>query len=311
VFSLLKKAHQAGVRAGIAMSADAAAIVRVRRKGVSRPCIEQCERVALRNEEPLDLSALVAADAARVKICVALHADTYQLVQVEAPEVLPAELRAAVRWRLRDVINFNLDDAVVDVFEIPDQSRRAQKKMMFAVAARTAAVQSVVQGLSRQVRSLDAIDTPELCLRNVSALLPQDQKGVALLALSEGSAQLIVTRQGVMYLTRRIDLSRRFQQRADDAPYDIDAESVALELQRSLDYYESNFDQAPIGDLVIAPTGERARDLARNLRDQSSLRIGLLALEEVLDVAPGVNAELDWLQLVALGAALRTDTIEL
>jgi MSHA biogenesis protein MshI len=39
-------------------------------------------------------------------------------VQVETPEVLPSEMRAAIRWRLKDAINFNVDEASVNVFEI-------------------------------------------------------------------------------------------------------------------------------------------------------------------------------------------------
>lgn len=318
MFSLLKKAQHNGVRAGIAIDSDAAALVSVRRRNGALPRVEFCSRQPLAGAAPVDLAPLLnGAGLARAKISVALHTDAYQLVQVEAPEVLPAELRAAVRWRLRDVINFHIDDAVVDVFEIPDQSRRTQK-MMFAVAARSGPVQTLVDALSHQARGFDVIDIPELCLRNVSSLLPQDQKGVALLALGETFGQLVLTRQSVLYLTRRIEFARRYDSSADSTAAEsatgsqpIDAENLALELQRSLDYYESHFDQPPITDLIIAPTSERASTLATALTDQSSLRIGLFNVAEVLEAAPGVTLDLDWLQLVALGAALRTDAVEL
>jgi hypothetical protein len=89
-----------------------------------------------------------------------------------------------------------------------------------------------------------------------------------MLALNENYAQLVTTRQGVLYLTRRIDIARRFEPRAQArSETELDAGALALELQRSLDYYESHYDQTPIGDLVIAPGGEtraaRRRSLAR------------------------------------------------
>ena len=74
--------------------------------------------------------------ARRAATCGVVDADNYQIVQVEAPEVLLSEMRAAVRWRLRDAISFKVDDAAVDVFEIPESARRTQTRMLFAVAAR-------------------------------------------------------------------------------------------------------------------------------------------------------------------------------
>src|SRR4029450_12132281 len=133
---------------------------------------------------------------------------------------------------------------VFDVFEIPDPPRRTNARMMFAVAARSQAIQRVANLISPVARGFDVVDIPELCQRNLSALLPQDQKGVALLTLSDRFAQLVLTREGVLYLTRRIDLA--------------DSGALALEVQRSLDYYESHYDHSPITHLVLAPGDERA-----------------------------------------------------
>jgi MSHA biogenesis protein MshI len=248
--------------------------------------------------------------AARAATCAVIDGDDYQIVQVEAPEVLPSEMRAAIRWKLRDAISFSVDEAAVDIFEIPDTVRRTQTKMLFAVAARESAIQRVSGALKPAARGFNAIDIPELCLRNLSALLPQDAKGVATLAINEKFAQLVVTRQGVMYLTRRIEFDRggfnpHAQQRGDSP--DIDAASLALELQRSLDYYESHYDQTPIGDLVIAPVTERVQKLATDLKNETSLRIAVLDARELFTVYKPGELITDWQCLMALGAALRTD----
>jgi MSHA biogenesis protein MshI len=315
VFSLLKKAQSGGSRAGLMLAGETVALARVRRRSGTRPMLERCLQAPLSAAIETDLAQLIQSEGlARARISASLNSDDYQLVQVEAPDVLPAELRAAVRWKLRDVINFHIDDAVVDVFEIPDQSRRGQARMMFAVAARSGAVQRVASSINRHARGFDVIDIPELCLRNLSSLLPQDQKGVALLVLGAGFGQLVLTRQGVLYLTRRIDFARRYDismnQDGGNAS-GIDAASLALELQRSLDYYESHFDQTAIGDLVIAPTGKRASDLAAALANETGLRISLMQIEELFDVSEPIKDELTWPQLVAIGAALRTDSVEI
>ncbi len=240
----------------------------------------------------------------RVAFSAVARSDDYQLVQIEAPEVQPAELRAAVRWPLRDVINFNVDDAVVDVFEIPDQSRRSRGKMMFAVAAKSSAIQDLVRAVSPLAPRLDVIDIPELCLRNIGALLPQDHKGLALLSLGPTAAQLILIRQGVIYLTRRVEYDSHD---GNDSGPVMDPARLALELQRSLDYYESHYDHPAIGDLVLMSDDARASRLAVALTNETSLQIDVLDLTGALELAAAIDPQTAAPCLLAIGAALRSD----
>jgi MSHA biogenesis protein MshI len=314
LLSLLSKTQRHGPRAGIMISDHSAAIAVVRRRAGQRPIVEHCAVHECENNESVEQAlrrCVAKLGLARASVFAVASADDYQLVQVESPEVQPAELRAAIRWRLRDVINFHIDDAVVDVFEIPDQSRRSQTKMLFAVAARSAAVQRLVSALAPLARDFDVIDIPELCLRNVSALLPQDQKGVATLLLGDRYAQLILTRQGVLYLARRIDYSRGYELEGQQGSNSIDAAALALELQRSLDYFESNYDQTPIGDLILAPGGTRSAQLATRLQSETSLRISQLDLSDLVDGSEALGAELHPDCLLALGAALRVESTAL
>lgn len=308
--SLFRKVKQSGVRAGLAMANGGFALAAIKQRANAKPVVEHLATHATEggDTEKTLAAAIGSLQLQRARMSAVIGTEDYQLVQVEAPEVLPSELRTAVRWRLRDVITFHIDDATVDVFEIPDQSRRAQK-MMFAVAARNDAVKQIVNVVTPHVSGFDVIDIPELCLRNLSSLLPQDEKGVALLVLEQNSAHLVLTRQGVLYLTRRIDLGRGYS--IDGADTDIDASALALELQRSLDYYESNYDHPPIAEMAIAPASERAARLAAALKNESSLRINLFDLSSLVEAPQGLPTEITWPMLLALGAAMRTDTVEL
>jgi MSHA biogenesis protein MshI len=307
---LLQKALRPDARAGIALADGSFALAIVRRTGDGKPSIDHCATHAAPGDPVPTLKvALDKLRVGRAPICAVIGNDDYQIVQVEAPDVLPAEMRAAIRWRLRDVINFEVDEAVVDVFETPDPVRRTQGKMLFAVAARDASIQRISAVIRAAAKGFDSIDIPELCLRNLSALLPQDHKGVAMLALNDRFAQLVITRQGVMYLTRRIDTGRFGHDGRNGLA--IDAAALALEIQRSLDYYESHYDQTPIGDLVIAPAEAGAHNLANELKNETSLRVGMLNIGEIFQVPNGGEVATDWPTLMALGAALRDDKVEL
>jgi MSHA biogenesis protein MshI len=308
---LFKKVRSTNSRAGIALAEGSFALVVIKRESEAKPTIEYCATHAIGADRVSEFkSNLDKAGAAKIPMCAVVDGDDYQLVQVEAPEVLPSEMRAAIRWKLKDAINFNVDEASVDVFDIPEPARRTQSKMLFAVAARESAIQRIATALKPHAKGFDAIDVPELCLRNVTACLPQDAKGVAMLAVHDGFAQLVITRQGIMYVARRIDtrggggFNPHVQKEERSG---IDAGALALELQRSLDYYESHYDQTPIGDLVIAPADDAARALASGLKEETSLRISVLDAREHFNVFKSGELITDWPSLMALGAALRVE----
>src|ERR1700683_2405886 len=57
-----------------------------------------------------------------------------------------------------------------------------------------------------------------------------------------------------------------------------DIESVVLELQRSLDYYERHFDQPPITRIAVSPSGKRASLLAADLGGETGFQVETLDL---------------------------------
>lgn len=314
MFSFIRRGRVTGLRAGVAVSDREVAVAVVRRAAGRRPVIVNCVSQPAAEGYP-DLAverALQDLELGRTPVSAVIGAGDYQIVQVEAPDVPAAELRQATRWRLRDQFDFPIDSATIDLFEVPATARRGRARTLFAVAAHGGAVESIGGALTRATPCFDVIDIPELCQRNLSALLPQDQKGLALLVLREQFAQLVLTRNGLLYLTRRFELGQRTtgalldaEGSTGEAP--IDSASLALELQRSLDYYESHFDQSAIGDLVIAPGGPRAAALATALSSETGLRVSALNLSDCMDIADGVNVPDGWLSCMAIGAALRAE----
>jgi len=48
-----------------------------------------------------------------------LSSNEYQLLMVEAPNVPVDELKTAIRWKIKDSLNYHVDDATIDVLQIP------------------------------------------------------------------------------------------------------------------------------------------------------------------------------------------------
>ena len=208
---------------------------------------------------------------------------------------------------MRDVFDFPIDNATLDVFDLPAEANSGAKGTCFAIATRGDAVAQITDTFERHFRRFDVIDIPELCQRNLAALLPQDAKGVAFLLIRDDFAQLVLTRNRMLYVTRRFDFRQRGELNGDeDAEMNelpLDPQLLSLELQRSLDYYESHFDEGAITDLFIAPAGIRANLMAAELGASTGLRISMFNIHDLVDVSFSAEIPDGWLPCMAIGAA--------
>jgi MSHA biogenesis protein MshI len=254
----------------------------------------------------------------RQRVNSVLEADEYQLLLVEAPRVEPTELRAAVRWRVKEMIDFHIDDAVIDVFEIPGQQQRGQgQAMMYAVVAKMARIRSRIGLLEGADLRLEVIDIPELALRNIAALAPEDASGLVTLQLGARSGLITLTRQQNLFLARRIDSGGQTLLEAaagSDAPeadeYGAVAQlvdSIVLEIQRSIDYYDRHFAQPPLAAVAVAPPGPGLDWLDEQLNRRLGLPVRRLDLNEMLDAAAPLDEATQARCLLAVGAALREE----
>jgi MSHA biogenesis protein MshI len=316
VLRLFNKASAGKGRIGLSFGANQIAVA-VTRRDSTGPVLERCELLPLSPAAGANAPGLAIQAAAlpRMPVSAVLTPDEYQLALVEAPEVPPAELRAAMRWRLKDTIDFKVEEAVIDVFDIPEQNRGGNGRMMYAIAARRSAVDRYAGALAG-VSSFDVIDVPELCLRNLAGLLPAAAAGVALLHLGETRASVVLVRGKTFYLSRQMDLAKAAgpdRSRAAGARAErgengrIDPGAVVLELQRSLDYYERHFDQPPITRIALSPMGPLAMDLAQELGRETGFEVMTLDLNTLLSCATPIAPESQAACLLAVGAALREE----
>ncbi len=234
------------------------------------------------------------------KCNIVLPAGAYQLLLIEAPKVSAEELRDAVRWRIKELIHFPLEEAVIDVFPLPADVSRAGASMIYVVAARRDIVQQSVALVAAAGMRIASIDITELALRNLAELCADDSRGVALVKLRPGAGSLVLIRGGNLYLSREFDLAYNAGL-FDELPEN----QLVLELQRSLDYYERQMGQVPPPKIYLCGENVSADKITE------TMRINLAATLEVLNpgVYLGCSAKVDGsvlsLCLGAIGGALR------
>jgi MSHA biogenesis protein MshI len=234
----------------------------------------------------------------------------YQFMSVEAPNVPRAELKTAMRWRLKDVLDFPVAEATYDVLDIPLDPNAAVRpqQSVFAIAARNSVIQARQKLFAKSKIRLRTIDIPEMAQRNVSALLEPEGRGIAMLSFNEDGGLLTVSWRAELYLSRRIDVTLAQLLEADHERRHQSFDKITLELQRSLDNFERQFSFISVAKLVLAPSG--ADGLQDYLASNLYTRVETLDLGQVLDI-DGIPELADPARqqrfFVAIGAALRSE----
>jgi len=248
----------------------------------------------------------------RYKCSFLLNLGEYQLLVVEAPNVPDAELKTAVRWRIKDMLDFAVDDATVDVLDIPaDKNAQSRNRSLYAVAARNEVIKKRMADFDAAGLPVSVIDIPELAQRNIASLLEDKGRGMALLSFDENGGLLTFTFDGELYLSRHIDvpLSLLNQQDSEQSRH---FDRITLELQRSMDHFERQFSFITISKLVLAPLPP-AVNLEAYLATNLYLPVSTLNLDEVFDFSAvsGVGSAQRMQCFLVLGAALRAEGVAL
>lgn len=311
LFDFLKRQKTHSGLTAIGLQSDGVCLAQVARQGANRPRLTACELLAMTpGEEGKTLAQLCARRGLKRARCTTLlGASDYQLLLTEAPDVGPDELKKALRWKIKDLIDFHINDATLDVFDLPGATPGAKAREMYTVASRSEAIQRRVDLLTAAGIGLDVIDIPELAQRNLAALLPEDAAGVALLSLQDKSGLVTVTRQGSLYLSRALNIGHESLRSAADPSLYFD--HIVLEIQRSLDYFESHFREAPIRHLVLAPLAEPVPGLVDYLGANLNVAVGSMDLAALLDSDVELTPALQSGCLTTIGAALRQEAMTL
>ncbi len=303
-----------GSLVALSVHQDRIDIAKVLRNGAAPPLVEICESVQRKNSSLETLQAVrkdFRLDQSRCGTL--LGTRQYQLQLLDAPSVPDAELKSAVRWGLKDMLDYPVETATVDMVMVPaGPNSTARGKSVYAVSAKNSEIESVMKTFLEAKLSLQVIDVPELAQRNVATLFETEGRGLAMLAFDEEGGLLTFTAGGELYLSRRIEVGSLMLEQADAGRREQMFERITLELQRSLDHFDRQFSHVPLARVMLGPLPESIglqAYLAKNLY----VPVESLNLFSVLDFGERIEMRDPGYQqryIAVLGAALRSETVQ-
>lgn len=314
LFARLRGGPQAAGRAGLGMDGRGMALVHLPPPGAEAPRATLRTLETSADTDPAE-GLRRAVGELRLADCpctLTLSPGDYQTFQIDKPPVEADELVGAARWRVRDLLDYPPDEAIIDVFEVPGQAQRGRPPSVMVVAARQSRLRERLDLIEAAGLVPERIDIAELALRNLVCRLGGPSETLATLFLGRDRGLIVITRGEQLYVARGMehgleDLRRELNPGGGELSLDGDAEGfydrVALEVQRTMDYYDSYFGLGSVQRLLVAPGLAALDGLAERAGATLGLRAQRLDLGEVLPVdAPG---EALGEGVLALGGVLR------
>lgn len=266
--------------------------------------------------EYVDQNALASTDC-----IVVLPAEDYTLRLLDRPQVEESEIASALHWLVKEVIDYDPSDAQIAHCALPEDAQRGRDARIFVGIARKDRVGEIATLVGESGLHLAAIEVAEMALRNLVDELPEQVAGTAMLDLGEKSGLLALCHESQLYFSRtlgtgtgQIDNAIGNEISLDDGPDDDELshhvrsllDELLLEIQRSLDYYESELGKAPASRLVIGPSEAEISLYVPYLSEQlRPVRVEQLDLNALVDCDDVLRNDLQTRMLLALGGGLR------
>jgi len=270
---------------------------------------------------------------------VMLRPEQYQLLQIDAPMVAPEEMRAAARWKIREMVDMPVDDITLDVMRVGDERGRVNGQL-FVVAASNAVLREALR-LGQTLRwNVDVLDIQETAQRNLQTALARrdgrlERADAALVVVNERLALLTISANEELFYTRRIDLGAGFMaarwgshtasvEGAEHDPFasvpeyvpgyatasaqagDDLTQRLVLELQRSHDEWDHTWTNLPLEGLRVR-AGVRSAEMANWLSHELNMSVSVLDVDSMFPGFSGASAQDQTLCWPLLGALLRTE----
>ncbi|MDM7322532.1 MAG: hypothetical protein P3W87_004445 [Gammaproteobacteria bacterium] len=281
--------------------------VRVDRPFDPRPRIEACAYYPHAAEASwpqafADFARDLSADG--LPVVVSVNSQLASLLQLSLPDVPEAELASALKFRAREISPLPVDDMVLDYVEVPGIRARGRERIGYCAVARLSQMRALRDAIKASGMALTAIDINDMVLHYLLARFQPGEENSALLFMGAQESRVIVARSDRLYLFRISNIGAHHF--AEGTNLDLGrVEGLVLEIQRTLDFYDSHFTDPPPRQIWLAPEWPFIPHLTRQLGDQLRLPVHEIVLAEAFEGTQRLSGQPVDLACLALGAVLR------
>jgi MSHA biogenesis protein MshI len=226
---------------------------------------------------------------------IALSISRYQILQLDKPPVEDTEINQALQWAVKEQL-LSDDELVIDYFDPPGAASNVKKLNVVAIGKRD--VIEIRDGVLEAGLALNIIGVEELAICNL--LVPSDDAIITLKEEEGGQLSLNIVKRNELFFSRRL---RGYKNLANLSPEELKngvVDNLSLEIQRSMDYFESQLRQAPVKKIYISLESTHQDALADMIK-----QVIFISVERLIpNVARNNDMPVTPTSFVSLGAAI-------
>ena len=226
---------------------------------------------------------------------IALSISKYQLLQVDRPAVEDTELNQALQWVIKEQLSSD-DEFTIDYFDQPTAASNVKKLNVVAISTRD--IKEIRDGVLKAGLALNIIGAEELATCNL--LIASDDAVITLKQEEGGQLSLNIVKRNQLFFSRRL---RGYENLENLSPEELKmgvVDNLSLEIQRSMDYFESQLRQAPVKKVYISLDTIHQDALAEFIKE-----VIFISVEKFIpNVTNNTNMPITPSSFASLGAAI-------
>jgi len=199
---------------------------------------------------------------------VSLTSHWYQLLQIEKPKVPESEVYAALNWPLKDLLPPNTE-YVYDYLNPPAQVAGQSKLSVVAIPHKD--IDSISRGIYDANLTLKSILIEETATVDLTPI--SDDAVISLVQEHGEEIVLNIVKNGELYFTRRL---KGFENLGSYSEHELlmgITESLCVQIQRSMDYFESQLRQSPVRKVLLKLDTTLSETLAIQIQENMGLPV--------------------------------------
>ena len=201
----------------------------------------------------------------------------YHSVQIDKPDIPEEELHSALKWLVKDIVPISPDDMIVDYSDSPIIV--AGRHKINVVCSQLSLLKKVTESFKQNQLQLNGIITDEFAFAN---LVEKSESPTLMLCQQPfEDVFLLIIVNGEIYLSRRL---RGFNELGSFSREQLEqrvCDSLSVELQKSIDYFERQLKQKPITKIQVVLPVAHEEFIVERLSQNTLVEVSSLKLPEV------------------------------
>lgn len=238
-----------------------------------------------------------------------LPVKAYDSFLVEMPDVSEGEMKQALKWKVADMLDFPIEQGLVDYIHLPYE-KNPKQNMAYVLVCQKQRIEQWQTWFAAQGVVLRKIDIIESTLRQMmQEVHASPNETQALVWLNPTQSQLIVLKASVVHMMRGLELNVSKILGPQEDNDDLEElvvqrimHDLALEIQRSLDYCTSNLSPIQVQKIQFAPLPMEGSLLLQETQQSLKIPTSMVDLGKSLEFESTPSSRLMAQCFTAIGA---------